>query len=108
MTGRFLVTAMLVLGAAGAAAEDLAMLPLGDPQRACTVASLEAGGFYDCTVGETPSLEEAADILSGARVVRSVFRQPLADGTVEITCRRDGDGTVVEVSRLDRSGTPAG
>ncbi len=69
MTGRFLVTAMLVLGAAGAAAEDLAMLPLGDPQRAYTVASLEAGGFYDCTAGKTLSLEEAANVLSRARVV---------------------------------------
>ncbi len=69
MFGRLLVTVILVFGAAGAAAEDLAMLPLGDPQRAYAVASVGAGEFLDCRTGETLDLAGAAEVLSRARVV---------------------------------------
>ena len=69
MTGRLVAAAILVLGAAWAVAEDLAMLPLGDPQRAYAVASLEAGSFYDCREGTVLDLEAAAGVLARARVI---------------------------------------
>ena len=69
MAGRFLTAAVLVLAASGAAAEDLSMLPLGDPGRAYTVASVAAGSFFDCRTGEVLDLDAAADVLARARVV---------------------------------------
>ncbi len=51
------------------------------------------------------SLVEVHMLDSGGRVVRSLFRDPLSDGAVEIEYRRDASGAVEGAVRRNRAGT---
>ncbi len=50
-------------------AGELELLPLGDPELAFRLGSAAEGGFYDSSVGEEITLEEAADRMAGAHVI---------------------------------------
>ncbi len=46
--------------------------------------------------------------LDGGRVARSVYRDPLPDGAVEVVFERDGSGRITGERRLGRDGSPVG
>jgi hypothetical protein len=41
---------------------------------------------------------------TGGLVLRSLYREPLPDGTVEVLLRRDDHGTLLDDLRFDRAG----
>jgi hypothetical protein len=49
-------------------------------------------------------LDEIHELDSTARVIRSLYRIPRPDGTVEVRFIRDPDGKVIAASRIDRTG----
>jgi uncharacterized iron-regulated protein len=49
-------------------------------------------------------LDEIHELDSTARVIRSLYRIPRPDGTVEVRFTRDPDGKVIAASRIDRTG----
>jgi len=61
--------ALLVVVPEVAAAAELDLLPLGDPERGPVLASAGPGTFYDCANGRETSLEEMVEAMAGARVV---------------------------------------
>jgi len=52
-----------------AAASELDMLPLGDPELALEIGSAPAGAVYDCNLGEPVELEAAVTRMAAAQVV---------------------------------------
>lgn len=50
-------------------------------------------------------LEQVHELDAEARIVRSLYRTPLPDETVEIVYQRAEDGSVTRISRYDRTGS---
>jgi uncharacterized iron-regulated protein len=64
------IVAIGILGlAAGSVADELDLLPLGDPDRSLALASVGEGGFYACRLGNELAIDELAEALVQARVV---------------------------------------
>ncbi|HSL18585.1 MAG TPA: ChaN family lipoprotein [Methylomirabilota bacterium] len=53
-------------------------------------------------------LTEVHELDGDGRVVRSLHREPLEDGAVEVRYERDGSGAVIGEVRVDRTGRPVG
>jgi len=66
---RILVLSLIVLAPFAATAAELDMLPLGDPDRASTLASAAAGAVFDTAEGRTSALQVVADRMASADVV---------------------------------------
>jgi uncharacterized iron-regulated protein len=73
------------------------------PQRVVLVSRDGAPSWVEVRSGD--SLDETHELDSDGRVVRSLFRTALEDGTVELRYERDEAGEVVTALRYDRAGT---
>lgn len=89
-----------------ASAEPVGAAPTPDPDTAVRrrlVLHKDVPQRVEVWRGE--SLVEVHMLDSGGRVVRSLFRDPLSDGAVEIEYRRDAGGAVEATVRRNRAGT---
>ena len=73
-----------------------------DPRRVVLISKDDAPGWVEVRSGD--SLDETHELDAAGRVVRSLYRQPLEDGAVEVRYRRDDDGAVTSTIRIDRTG----
>lgn len=86
--------------------EPLSEPSVGSSQRSSSVLVLRNGEFQRIEVRRGKTLAEVHQLDPRRLVVRSLYKDPLPDRTVEIVYERDQTGTVRSQRRLDRCGDP--
>jgi hypothetical protein len=72
------------------------------PREVILVSQDASPAWVEVRIGD--ALDETHELDEAGRVVRSLFRTPRQDGSVEIRYRRDDAGNVLGSTRFDRTG----